>query len=257
MEPQEVSSCRKQKHRLHRNTTALASSFQVAFAATGSLQRLTSTTTALMPTTLHAMTQYRMRKTIRVLWTSKPTSHYLFLHPGVLRLGEPHHRINRFQLHFYLRLRQKRRLNPCLHRRHCKKPPRAPTATPYSPVLPAPLLAVKFVIHYRANGNNRAALAGLFQKDTVQQVHKLGSPKLGSHANLDIAHQLDRTFRIGNAYATTNTPESFSAGEQEKKIPNTFKEGMGLPQMARCKAASNREVVSLEKHGVYELIPIT
>ena len=31
---------------------------------------------------------------------------------------------------------------------------------------------------------------------------------------------------------------------------------MGLPQAARWKAASNREVASLEKHGVYELIPI-
>ena len=32
-----------------------------------------------------------------------------------------------------LRLRQKRRLHPCLHRRHRKQPPRAPTATPCSP----------------------------------------------------------------------------------------------------------------------------
>ena len=33
--------------------------------------------------------------------------------------------------------------------------------------------------NYRPNRNNRAALAGLFQKDTFQQVHMLGSPKLG------------------------------------------------------------------------------
>ena len=36
--------------------------------------------------------------------------------------------------------------------------------------------------NYRANRNNRASLAGLFQKDTVQQVHKLISPKPGFHA---------------------------------------------------------------------------
>ena len=31
---------------------------------------------------------------------------------------------------------------------------------------------------------------------------------------------------------------------------------MALPQAARWKAASDREVASLEKHGVCELIPI-
>ena len=111
--------------------------------------------------------------------------------------------------------------------------------------------------NFWANRNNHAALTGFFQKDTVQQVHKLGSAKLGSHANLDIAHQLDDTFSTGNAYATTNTQGRFSSGEQKEKIPNSFKEAMGLPQAERWKAASDRKVSSLEKHGVYELIPIT
>ena len=31
---------------------------------------------------------------------------------------------------------------------------------------------------------------------------------------------------------------------------------MGLPQSTRWKVASDREVASLEKHGVYELMPI-
>ena len=79
-------------------------------------------------------------------------------------------------------------------------------------------------------------------------MHKLGSPKLGSHANLDIAHHLGDTFSTGKAYATTNTQRSFSAKEQKEKILNIFKETMGLPQAARWKAASDREVVSLEKH---------
>ena len=80
---------------------------------------------------------------------------------------------------------------------------------------------------HRTNRNNRAALAGLFQKDTVQQVHKLGSPELGSHANLDIAHQLDDTFSTEHAYTTTNTQGSLSAGEQEENISNSFKEAVG------------------------------
>ena len=42
-----------------------------------------------------------------------------------------------------------------------------------------------------------------------------------------------------------------------EKFPNTFKEAMGLPQTARWKAASDREITSLEKQGVYELVPIT
>ena len=196
---------------------------------------------------------------------SKRTTHYLFLHPGVLRQGVPRRRNHRLQLHPYLRLCQKRRLHPCLHRWHRKQPPQAPTATPRSLVIPAPLLApflaVKFVrLHLQTIGRigTTAQLwQGLFQKDTVQQVHKLGSPKLGYHANLDIAHRLDDTFSTGNANATTITQGSFSAGEQNKKIPNTFKKAMGLPQAARWRAASDKEVARLEKHVVYELIPIT
>ena len=88
-------------------------------------------------------------------------------------------------------------------------------------------------------------------------MHKLGSPKLRSHANLDMAHQLDDTFSTGNAYVTTNTQRRFSAGGGEEKIPSTFKEAMGLPQAACLKASSDREAASLEKHGVYESIPIT
>ena len=32
---------------------------------------------------------------------------------------------------------------------------------------------------------------------------------------------------------------------------------MGLPQAARCKAASDKDIASLEKRGVYELVPFT
>ena len=111
--------------------------------------------------------------------------------------------------------------------------------------------------NYRENRNNRAALAGLFQKDTVQQVHKLGYPKLRSHGNLDVANQLGDTFSTENAYSTTNTQRGFSAGEKKEKIPNTSKKAMGLPQATRWKASYDREIVSLEKPGVYELVSIT
>ena len=85
--------------------------------------------------------------------------------------------------------------------------------------------------HYRANWNNCATVAGLFQKDTLRKVRKLGS-----HANLDIAHQLDDTFSTEYAYATTNTQGRFSARVIKAKIPNTFKEAIGLPQASRWKA---------------------
>ena len=41
------------------------------------------------------------------------------------------------------------------------------------------------------------------------------------------------------------------------KVPNTFKEGMSLPQAARRKEAADSEMASLNKHGVYELVPQT
>ena len=78
----------------------------------------------------------------------------------------------------------------------------------------------------RPNRNNRAALGGLFQKDTVQQVHMLGSPKLGYHANLDVAHQLDDAFSTRNAYATTNTPKRFRGGAKAENLQH-LQEGYG------------------------------
>ena len=58
-------------------------------------------------------------------------------------------------------------------------------------------------------------------------------------------------------YVVTNALGSFSGGGSKEKITNTFKEAMTLPQAARWKVASDKEIASLKKHGVYELVPIT
>lgn len=43
----------------------------------------------------------------------------------------------------------------------------------------------------------------------------------------------------------------------KEQIPSTFEETMALPQAAHWKAASDKEIASMDKHGVYELVPIT
>ena len=55
----------------------------------------------------------------------------------------------------------------------------------------------------------------------------------------------------------TNTQPSCSGGGKSDRVPNTFKEAMGLPQAARWKTASDKDIASLEKQGVFDLILIT
>ena len=40
-------------------------------------------------------------------------------------------------------------------------------------------------------------------------------------------------------------------------MPVTFKEALGLPQAARWKTASDKEIASLEKHALIKLVTIT
>ena len=47
--------------------------------------------------------------------------------------------------------------------------------------------------------------------------------KLGSHANLDMAHQLNDVFRTECAYTTINTQGNVPAAKTKGMIPNTFK----------------------------------
>ena len=55
----------------------------------------------------------------------------------------------------------------------------------------------------------------------------------------------------------TNTQPSRSGGGEPDRVPNTFKEAMGLLQAAHWKTASDKEIASLERHGVFNLVPIT
>ena len=50
-------------------------------------------------------------------------------------------------------------------------------------------------------------------------------------------------------------PETVRGGGIELKVPNTLKETMSLPQAAHWKAVADKEIASLKKHGVYDLVP--
>ena len=106
------------------------------------------------------------------------------------------------------------------------------------------------------NNNNHAALAERFQSS---KLHKLR--QLGRYINTDTpdtAHQLDaEAVPAEVAYTRTNTQPSCSGGGESDRVPNTFKETMGLPQAARWKIASDKEIGIMEKHGVFNLVPIT
>ena len=143
-------------------------------------------------------------------FSTSTTHNYFFLHkphPGVLCPGEPHRRGHRLPLYLRLCPRHHRRLHP----RHRKQLPRTPIAAPCRPVLRALLhsqVPAPVATDYWPNRNNRI-LAGLFQKDKLQQLHKQGS-----HASLNIAHQLDgAAFSTEYAYATTSTQGRGDEGE--------------------------------------------
>ena len=106
------------------------------------------------------------------------------------------------------------------------------------------------------NNNNHAALAELFQPSTLHKLRQLG---LYTNADRpDTAHQLDaETGTAEVAYTMTNMQPSCSGGGESDRVPSTYKEAMGLPQVARLKTASDKEIASLEKHGVFDLVPIT
>ena len=106
------------------------------------------------------------------------------------------------------------------------------------------------------NNNNPAALAERFQPSTL---HKLRQQGIYTNTNTpDTAHQLDaEAFPAEVAYTRTNTQLSCSGGGEPDRVPNVFKEAMGRPMVARWKTTSDEEIASLEKYGVFNLVPIT
>ena len=111
-------------------------------------------------------------------------------------------------------------------------------------------------VHLNIKNNNHAALAERFQPSTL---HKLR--RLDIYINTDTpdtAHQLDaEAVPAEVAYTRTNTQLSCSGGGESDRVPNNSKEAVGLPQAAHWKTASDKEIESLEKHGVINLVLIT
>ena len=99
-------------------------------------------------------------------------------------------------------------------------------------------------VHTNLNNNNHAALAERFQPSTL---HKLRRLNIYTNTDTpDTAHQLDaETVPVEVAYTRTNTQPSCSGGEESDRVPNTFKEAVGLPQAAQWKTASDKEIESL------------
>ena len=108
----------------------------------------------------------------------------------------------------------------------------------------------------RNSNNTFEAIAKLFGSDTLSHLCKLGP---FSTEALDIAHQMyyRGTLSAEYAYAATNLQESCLRGGEKERIPNTFKKAMSLPKAAYWKEAADKEIQSLEKHGVYELVPMS
>ena len=106
------------------------------------------------------------------------------------------------------------------------------------------------------SNSNHATLAELFQPSTL---HKLRQLVLYTKTDTpDAAHQLHAEADDAEVtYTMINTQPSCSGGRGSDRVPNTFKEALGLLQVARWKTASDKEIVNLEKHGVFDLVPIT
>ena len=73
----------------------------------------------------------------------------------------------------------------------------------------------------------------------------------------DMAHHMEMLTYAEYAYAATNVQLHRSEGEKVSLIPNTFKEATALPEAARWKAASDKQMESLRAYKVYNLVRIT
>ena len=102
--------------------------------------------------------------------------------------------------------------------------------------------------------SDTASLAALFEQRTL---HNLRSLALYTNVETkDITRHLENaSLFVEYAYVSTVSAGNHSRGRNKLKAPNTFKEAMSLPQAARWKAATEKEIASLKKHDVYELVP--
>ena len=75
----------------------------------------------------------------------------------------------------------------------------------------------------------------------------------------DIAHNQELFAFAEYAYATTNTQlqTRSEGGKKPRIVPNTFTEARKLPEAALWEAAEGKEIASLIKHQVCDLVPIT
>lgn len=100
-------------------------------------------------------------------------------------------------------------------------------------------------------------LSSLVAERTLRELQQL-NPYTGADLP-DMGHQQDLLTFAEYAYATTNTQlQTRSEGEKKPKVvPNTFTEAKKLPEAALWKAAKDKDITSLAKHHVYDLVPIT
>ena len=111
-------------------------------------------------------------------------------------------------------------------------------------------------VHPNTNNTNHAALAERFQPSTLHNLRRLDI--YTNTDTPDTAHQLDtEAVPAEVAYTRPNTQPSCSGGGEWDRVPSNFKEAVGLPQAAHWKTASDKEIESLEKHGVFNLVLIT
>ena len=74
-------------------------------------------------------------------------------------------------------------------------------------------------------------------------------------ASPDMAHHMEMLTYAEYPHAATNVHQPRSEGEKVLIIPNTFKEAMVLPEAARWKAASDKDMECPRAHKVYDLVP--
>ena len=106
----------------------------------------------------------------------------------------------------------------------------------------------------RQTRSGTASLAARFEQRTL---HNLRSLALYTNVETQdiVCHLENASFFAEYAHVSTASVGNHSGGGNKLEVLNTFKEAMNLPQAARWKAATDKEIASLKKHGVYELVP--